>query len=342
MSFSESVSRLEALWQDKQHIVIISHFKPDGDAVGSSMGLKHFLSDIALNTTVILPDHLPLSVEFLNSDSSIVFYSDNKDKAKRIITSADLIICVDFNKLSRTEWLERPITEADAAKVMIDHHPFPETDVFDLVISDPSASSTCELVLRILLCSSIVNKDIHRICHRSLEALATGLITDTNNFNNSISPETFTIASELVSAGISFEAINNKVFKSYSEDRMRLMGYLLSESMEIDHEHHTSCMILTLKDRDRFNFRDGDSEGLVNLPLMIKDVEVSALFTETPEFVRVSLRSKGGISVNDLSKAFFNGGGHHKAAGGRLFIPIDEVRGYFRDAVEQFLLKEIE
>ncbi len=340
MILSELTYKLENIWKDKKNVVIVSHFKPDGDAVGSSMGLKHFLSSISIDATVVLPDHLPLSVEYLNADNSIVFYSSNKGKAKQKIASADLIICVDFNKLSRTEWLESHIAEADAVKVMIDHHPFPEADGFELVISDPKASSTCELLLRILLCTQTVNQDIHKIVPESLLALATGLITDTNNFNNSISPDTFIIASKLVEAGVDFEDITNRVFKCFSEDRMRLMGYLLSESMEVNHEHHTSCMILTLNDRDRFHFKDGDSEGLVNLPLSISDVEVSALFSETPEFVRVSLRSKGKISVNDLSKAFFNGGGHHKAAGGRLYIPIGEVREYFRNSVEQFLQKE--
>lgn len=340
MILKEQIQKLEDLWTGRNNVVIISHFKPDGDAVGSSMGLKHFLADHSIDSTVILPDHLPLSVEYLNPDDSIVFYSGNKNRAKRLIAGADLIICLDFNKLSRTEWLEEPILASGAPKVMIDHHPSPETDAFELVISDTAASSTCELLLKVLLRTSAVNDDIHKISLKSLEALATGLVTDTNNFNNSISPDTFIMASLLVKAGISFDDINNKVYKSYSEDRMRLMGYLLSESMEVDHEHHTSCMLLTLDDKDRFNFRDGDSEGLVNLPLMIADVEVSALFSETPDFIRVSLRSKGGISVNELSREFFNGGGHDRASGGRLFMPIDQVREYFRNSVEQFLLNK--
>ncbi len=340
MTFTEQIQRLENLWEGKKNVVIISHFKPDGDAVGSSMGLKHFLKDISIESTVVLPDHMPLSVEYLNSDDSIIFYSSNKNRAKHAIAAADLIVCLDFNKLSRTEWLETHILESNAPKVMIDHHPSPEAEAFELVISDTAASSTCELLLRVLLGTATTGGDIHKINHKSLEAIATGLITDTNNFNNSISPDTFIIASKLVEGGIDFESINNKVYKSYSEDRMRLMGYLLSESMEIDHEHHTSCMIMTLADKERFNFRDGDSEGLVNLPLMIKDVEVSAMFSETPDFVRVSLRSKGGISVNALSRAYFNGGGHEKASGGRLFMPISEVREYFRKSVEQFLQKE--
>ncbi len=339
MILSELTYKLENIWKDKKNIVIVSHFKPDGDAVGSSMGLKHFLSSISKDAKVVLPDHLPLSVEYLNPDNDIVFYSSNKERAKRTIKAADLIICLDFNKLSRTEWLEPHIADASAVKVMIDHHPAPETEGFELVISDPRASSTCELLLRVLLATKVVDNDIHKIVPQSLLALATGLITDTNNFNNSISPDTFIIASRLVEAGVNFEDINNRVFKCFSEDRMRLMGYLLSESMEVDHEHHTSCMTLTLADRDRFHFKDGDSEGLVNLPLSIADVEVSALFSETPDFVRVSLRSKGNISVNDLSRAYFNGGGHHKAAGGRLYMPISEVREYFRKSVEQFLQK---
>ena len=328
---------LEKLLVKGLKIAIISHFNPDGDAIGSSVGMLRFLQDSGMEATAVTPSPIPGFLDFLDPDKEIVCYRDDTGRAKEAVLGADIIICLDFNRLERTEWMTEVIASSKAEKVLIDHHPEPDTERFNLIISDPDASSTCELLYRTLLGFSSVNGDPSRLSLAALTAIATGLITDTNNFNNSLTPDTFIIASDMLRLGVDFDLINNMVFKRYTESRMRLMGHLLTESMSIDRRLSASSMVLTIEDREKFNFSDGDSDGFVNLPLMIHDVEVSALFSETKDYVRVSLRSKGNVAVNALSKAYFNGGGHPRAAGGRLFMPVNQVREYFLESLEQFL-----
>lgn len=327
----------ERILENKMKIAILSHFNPDGDAIGSSMGMYGFLRTRGIRARVVMPSSKPEFLDFLDPERQIVSCTEDHTEAKRIITDSDLIICLDFNRPDRTEWLAGTLSASGACKVMIDHHPSPETDGFSIVISDPSSSSTCELLYRTLTAFSTVDGHAERLGLESLTAIATGILTDTNNFNNSITPYTFSAASELLKAGVDFDFINNMVFRHYSESRMRLMGHLLKDSMEIYPEMKASCMLLTLEEKEKYAIKDGDTEGFVNLPLMISDIEISALFSETKDFIRVSLRSKGNVSVNSLSRMFFNGGGHERAAGGRLHIPAGQVREYFRNALEQFL-----
>lgn len=337
MTSVPQAKELEKLLNKGMKAAIISHFNPDGDAVGSSAALRSFLSDRGIHATTVTPSPVPEFLDFLDPAKETVCYTEDKERARRAITDADVIFCLDFNKLDRTEWLADTIAGAKAFKVLIDHHPGPDTGQFGLIISDPAASSTCELLYRTLLSLASVESDPSRLGHCTLTALATGIITDTNNFSNSVTPDTFTAASDMLRLGVSLDSINNTVFKRYSESRMRLMGHLLADSMTLHPGLNASTMIITMEDRERYGFADGDSEGFVNLPLMIRNVEVSALFSETRDYIRVSLRSKGGVAVNALARSFFNGGGHDRAAGGRLFMPIGEVRDYFLQSLEQFL-----
>ena len=337
MTKESPVKKLEKVLNEGRKTAIISHFNPDGDAVGSSVGMKRFLLSNGQDSEIVLPSRHPEFLDFLDPENTIVCYADTKERALDVIRSAELIICLDFNRLERVEWLADPLGASNAVKVLIDHHLNPDKSKFDIVISDPSASSTCELLYRTIMSFSTVQGDPHRLSHDTLTAIATGILTDTNNFNNSVTPDTFSIASDMLRCKVDLDAINTMVFKRYSESRMRLMGHLLTDSMVIEPSLNASTMVITLKDREKFNFADGDSEGFVNLPLMIGKVEVSALFSETPEYIRVSLRSKGHVSVNALANAYFNGGGHERAAGGRLYMPVEQVRKYFLRSLEQFL-----
>lgn len=328
---------LEKLLNEGRNTAIISHFNPDGDAIGSTVGMLRYLRDKGQDPVPVIPSPIPSFLDFLDPEREIVRYTEDEKKAKDAIRGAELIICLDFNSLKRTEWMAELIGSSTAAKVLIDHHPNPDREKFDLIISRPDASSTCELLYLTLMSFPSIDADPSRLSHGTLTALATGIITDTNNFNNSITPDTFIIASDMLRLGVDFDTINSLVFKRYSESRMRLMGRLLTDSMAVDSRLGASTMVITLKDKEEFNFADGDSEGFVNLPLMIRDVEVSALFSETQDYIRVSLRSKGHVSVNALSSAYFNGGGHARAAGGRLYMPVSQVREYFLKSLEQFL-----
>lgn len=321
-------------------IAVIGHYNPDGDCVGSVMGMHIFLSRIGLKSVPILPNRYPSFLDFLDPEGRAVIYDSDRKRADRLIMDSAMVICSDFNSFGRTEHMTETLAgyrEKHGAEniFFIDHHTggYPEGCRH---ISTTEISSTCELMFYTLREMARPG----RIPEEVLTPLATGVLTDTNNFNNSIFPSTFEAASEFISNGVDLGKINNEVFRSYSENRMRLMGYMLYERMTVLPEFGASYMLLSMQDKERFMFQTGDAEGLVNMPLGIKDIGISALFTEYEDNIRVSLRSKGDIPVNELSGMFFNGGGHRNASGGKLTIPLEDVPAYYRSSLERFLLKK--
>ncbi len=333
-------AQFEAMISNARKIAVIGHFNPDGDSVGSVTGLYHFLKSIHIHSDIILPGKPPSFLDFLDSSHDIIVATEQPELSISIITSCDLLICLDFNTPSRTESLEHCIRTSKARKILVDHHPSPETDIFDLVFSDPAYSSTCELLFWILMGMSYIENDVQRLDFQCANSLSTGMITDTNNFHNSVIPSTFEMSSLMMQRGIDFETINQLVFGSYSEERMRLMGKMLSKSMVTLPDMHAAYMTLSFKDQNAYHYDSGDSEGFVNLPLLIKGIDISAFFTECKEYIRVSLRSRrGSISVNELSRQYFNGAGHERAAGGRIYnMKIENVGQYFADSLQSFLL----
>ncbi len=320
---------------DSECIMLVGHVNPDGDSIGSLMGMTDYLRQSDKHVMPVVPNNYPDFLKFLDPKGEIVIYNRNPQKVKDFIRRATLIICMDFNSLNRIEELGKLISASGAVKVMIDHHPQPEPE-FDIMFSDTGASSTCEFLYWII-------KDINGGRKLSVEianALYTGMMTDTNNFANSVRALTFKMAGELLEAGVDKEYIQMKVFGGFNELRMRLMGYMLYENMKLYPEYKAGIMILTDDQKNKFGFQDGDSEGFVNLPLSIKGMCVSALFTQEKKFVRVSLRSKGSFSVNRFAREYFNGGGHKNAAGGKIYIPITGVEEYFIKSVSEFTGKE--
>lgn len=331
----DNIGQLEQLLQKSNKVILVGHVNPDGDSIGSLMGMKGYLQTLGKDVTAAVPNPYPEFLKFLDPQSEVLAYSLVPEQVQEKVDAADLIICMDFNSLGRIDALGSVIALSGARKVLIDHHPQPDT-IFDLIYSYPELSSTCELAYWIIKCLLAGEQ----LPLSSAIALYTGMMTDTNNFANSVLPSTFRMAGELMEAGVDKEWVQKMVFGGYSEDRMRLMGYMLGENMKILPQYSAAVMVLTKEIKERFNFSDGDSEGFVNLALNIKGVRISALFTEGDEFIRVSLRSKDDFSVNRLSRGYFNGGGHERAAGGRLFIPIDQVAGYFEKSLEEFIEKE--
>ena len=212
----------------------------------------------------------------------------------------------------------------------------PRTEPFAEVIASRDVSSACELLFWTLMRMPDVAGDASRLPARCLDALYVGMMTDTNNFSNSVFPTTFEMASALIAAGVDKAVLQQRIFNVFSAQRMRLMGYLLKDKMTLLPEYGAAYMILTEAEKQAYDYRPGDSEGFVNLPLSIGEVRISALFTEAPEgYIRVSLRSKIGTDVNVLAREFFNGGGHVNAAGGRLYLPAEEVAAYFLDSLRK-------
>ena len=336
---SSDTEQLEALLSEARRIVLIGHFNPDGDAVGSVTAAWHYLKSRGLESRIILPSPFPESMAFLEPEQEkILICEKDPEEARRLMAGADLLICLDLNRLARTEYLEEAILTSPAKKVLIDHHIAAELDRFDLSFSTIAVSSTCELLYQILLSMPDIAGDPGRIPLRCAESLYVGMMTDTNNFSNSVFPGTFEMASKLIARGVNKDGLQEKVLNCYSISRTRLMGHMIKDKMVILPKHRAAYMLLSEKEKQRYHFQPGDSEGFVNLPLAIESVQISALFTESRDgqYIRVSLRSKSPVNVNRLAVRFFNGGGHRNASGGRLYLPLDQVPAYFEQALDEY------
>ena len=335
--FQEKSFEFDLLVSGSEEIVIAVHYNPDGDAIGSAMALSSFLKHIGKKVSVISPNEIPENLAFLYGPDEIAIFDSEDTEVKELVFSADLLVFVDQSSIKRTENMADFLKGVSKKKIVIDHHP--DTDWTDFVwgATKIELSSTCELMFNLLINSKYIDNDIYKMPLDCARALFTGMITDTNNFSNSLYPSTFIMASKLLERGVDREEIHKNLYQSFSEERMRFMGYALYKKMVVNRELRYAYIVLTESDLNRFAFIQGDTEGFVNLPLAIEGIEMSALFTEKQDCIRVSLRSIGDVSVNDLSKRYFNGGGHERAAGGRLFIPIEEVGGYFERSISEFM-----
>ena len=294
-------------------VVIISHVSPDGDAMGSSLGLANFLEAQEKTVNVIMPNAFPDFLRWLPGSKGILLYDKYKEYADELIANADVICCMDFNALKRIDDMADAVRDSKARKVMIDHHLYPE-DFCKIIISHPEISSTSELVFR-LICRMGYYDDISYEC---AQCIYTGMMTDTGGFTyNSNNSEIYFIISQLLSKGIDKDDIYRKVFNTYSESRLRLMGHILT-TMHVYKDYHTALISLTEAEQSSFKYIKGDSEGFVNIPLSIKDVCFSCFLREDTEkkMIKVSLRSVGTFPCNQLAAEFFGGGGHLNASGG--------------------------
>lgn len=306
------MQELKNLLSAKQNVVITTHVNPDGDAIGSSVALLNFLIKMGHDVSVIVPNDYPDFLKWMKNDELIINYSNSKNESQDKIKNASLIFCLDFNNLNRINELGDYISESKAKKVLIDHHLDP-IDFYDFKIHDVKASATAELVYNFLieLDSNAVDKDIS-------EALYTGILTDTGSFKFSMSPKVHKIVSDLMIRGVDIGFINNKIYDSNSLDKLKLIGYALSEKLEVISNGNAAYIVLSRKDLKDHNFKKGDTEGLVNYALSISNVNMAVLIIETKERIKFSFRSIGQFSVNEFAKKYFNGGGHKNAAGGSL------------------------
>ncbi len=316
----KSIEEIRALLQNAQKIVITAHLNPDGDALGSSLALYNFFK-YGADCKVILPNNIPDTFKWMPGCNEILIY--NEENA-HFVTEADVIFILDFNTSARVDKMQKILEESAAVKIMIDHHPQPQEGLCKYVFSDPEAAATCELLYLFFdSCKYTINTD-------SATCLFTGLTTDTGCFQfNCTSQRTFEVASKLAAMPIDRAEIIHHIYDSYSEGRMRLQGYVLSNKMVVFEQYHTAYIALTKAEADKFDYRVGDTEGFVNLPLSIEHVKFSAFFMERDGIIRCSFRSKGDFKVNTIAEKFFNGGGHDNAAGGKSYKPLEEVVNRF-------------
>lgn len=330
---SESIiNKLNNLIVQSEKILILTHYNPDGDAMGSSLALYHYLKNKGKSPVVVTPNDYPKFLHWLPGNDDVLVYKRQNGSVLNAIKDADLIFTLDFNDLDRTEGMEKFILESSAKKVMIDHHPEPGKFA-DLIISETFYSSTAELVFHII--ESIGDLDV--IDETIAECIYTGIMTDTGSFNyNSSQPYTYYVVSKLIEKGVDKDKIYDNIYDNYSEDRMRLLGYCLNQKMEVLPEYHTAFISLTKKELSDFNFVPGDTEGFVNYPLSIKGIKFSAIFIEKDKQVKISFRSKGEFATNNFSETHFNGGGHKNASGGSSELTLQETLEKFKGLLPLF------
>lgn len=310
----ELVSKFKEWQNECKQFVIIAHTNPDGDAIGSSLALYHYLKYLRKNVCVIMPNQFPDFLRWLPGADNIMNYDYYTDVANRKIAEADVICCLDFNKLDRIDDIAEKVRESKARKVMIDHHLDPE-HFADITISHPDQSSTCELLYRFLCDLGYYYKMNTTVA----TCIYTGMMTDTGGFTyNSNNPELFFIVSMLLQKHVDKDLVYRKVNYNFSASRLFLQGQVLSD-MEVLPDYHTAILTLTKEQQQKYHYSKGDSEGFVNIPLQIKDVIFTCYLREDTEkdIVKISLRSIGEFPCNLVAEEF-NGGGHKNASGGEL------------------------
>ena len=332
---SDQLAQMDQLISTAQSVLVVCHKSPDGDAIGSSLGMAEYLRLRGKDVTVVVPDQYPDFLHWLPNSEKIVRYDKHPDKCDMLFKIADLIVCLDFNTPSRVEDMEPALVSSPARKILIDHHLKPDVDA-DLVISQSEASSASELVFRVVWQLG----GFPELGKAFAIPVYCGMMTDTGGFTfNSTRPEIFFIIGELLTKHIDKDKIYRNVYHNYSYDRIRLMGYVMYEKLVYLPEYHASYYAITRDEQKRFNFIKGDAEGLVNIPQQIKGLKLSISLredTEKPNLVWVSLRSVDDFPCNLVAERFFNGGGHLNASGGRLNCSIDEAVEIVNQAIVAF------
>lgn len=328
------VNSVKKIFTDlKGQVLIVPHENPDGDAIGSAVGLGVVLINAGFRVKIITPNNYPDFLKWLDGSVEILNFEKSKKQILNLLSGTQLVFCLDFNELKRAGELKKYLDVPETVTVLIDHHPHP-TGFCNFTISDTSYSSTAELVYDFLYEAGF-SQFIDR---KAAEAFFTGIMTDTGSFSYGISnPNTFRVLSELISFNIDPEKIHKYVYDNFSADRMRLLGFCLSEKLEFLPEFRTAFISITKDELKRYNFVPGDTEGFVNYPLSVSNIVFSALFIEKEGMVKISFRSKGDFPVNDLCSRYFNGGGHKNAAGGESYQPLDVTIEKFRQLLPSVL-----
>jgi phosphoesterase RecJ-like protein len=326
------ISKVENAIDAVDKITIVVHVGPDGDAMGSSLALWHYLMTIEKDPIIIVPTEFPNFLSWMPGIEHVLVYENEKEKCDDIFEKTELIFTLDFNVPNRMAKMENAVINSPAPKILVDHHLHPG-DYAQIAISYPEISSTSELIFR-LVCRM---GDFSKINIACAECIYTGMMTDTGGFTyNSNKAEIYSIIFELIKLGVDKDDIYRKVFNNYSADRMRLMGYALHKKMKLYPEYQTALITLSLKELEEFNFQNGDAEGLVNMPLSINGVVFSVFMREDSDKIKISLRSQGSFPANKVSADLFNGGGHLNAAGGESYSTMAVAVKKFEDNLADY------
>lgn len=337
--FEQKIEKLKGyLTADPKKIAVLAHTNPDGDAIGSSLAWAKVLRSMGHEVTCLVPNRYPAFLAWMPGIEDVIVAKEDNDKAVEAIDEADMIFFLDFNRIDRLENLSDHIMgNQKAVRLLIDHHLDPPVEEYALVFSDTTSCSTSYLVYNIA--ERLTGLDVFD--KEAAEALYVGIMTDTGNFSFSfLTPGLFRAVAGLIEKGIDIPSINSMVYNSYSEGRVRLLGYVLLKKMKMIEGGRAAYIALKESEMRKFNFQVGDSEGFVNYPLSIASVNMSAMFTETRKFIRISFRSRGDVDVSEFAARYFNGGGHKNASGGKSFESITKTVERFEAAVAEFFTEK--
>lgn len=329
----EKVDSFRSWIEESERIVLTCHVRPDGDAIGSTLGLMHLLRKLGKRASVVVPDQPPHNLSFLSGFREISIFTRHEDYCRRLMTEADLIICCDFNKPSRQDYLAEVTMAAECRKVLVDHHQKPD-DFCQLSFSFPDMSSTCELIFRIICAMGFyIDLDL-----QGATCLTTGIITDTRNLSvNSKDPEIYEVMMRLIEKGVDKTAIVREALLMQSLSSLKLQSYALSDKMEIFEKYHCSIISLDSEVLKRFNYERGDTEGLVNMPLNIRGIIFSFFLREDDDCIKVSARSINDFPVSKICENLYGGGGHLMASGAEFHGSLSECRDMLVKALPEYM-----
>jgi len=333
----ENISKLKNLLSAKKQIVITTHRGPDGDAMGSSLAMFHFLKELGHIVNVVIPNLHPEFLHWMPGNKHVLVFEEDEELANKITQNADLIFLLDFNHLSRISDFSETVSLTDVTKILIDHHQNPDTSIADIIFSDSKACSTAQMVYEIidtLGFRNYINKEI-------AECLYVGIMTDTGSFKYaSTSAKTHRVVADLIEMGIDNSRIHDLIYDNSSSSRINLLGYCLYKKLLLYPKNNSAILSLSSDELDRFQFKKGDTEGFVNFALGIKGIRFASFIVEKEGVVKLSLRSKGDIKVNEIASKYFNGGGHVNAAGGISSFSVNETIKILEEIINNYITNQ--
>ncbi len=328
----KSIEEIYPLLLEPRKVAIIMHQKPDADAMGSSLGLYHFLLQLGHQPTVISPTNWAEWLKWMPGCEQVIDYEYSTEKAIAALEQAEWVFCLDFNTMSRTRNMASRLRRLPTTRILVDHHQQPESELFAYGVSNTQKSSTSEMIYDLIVGSGNddkINKDI-------AECLYAGVMTDTGSFRfPGASADVHRMVARLKDTGINHTKIHEDLFDNFLENRLRFIGYVLQNRMEIFYEHNAALISIPWKDLVRYEIKTGDTEGLVNYPLSIQGIKMAALIIDRDEEVKCSFRSKGDFDVNVFARTYFDGGGHVNAAGGHSGDTLEVTVERFIEAIKE-------
>ena len=326
------IEEIFPLLQQKRRSVITTHRKPDADAMGSSLALKHFLLQLGHTVTVISPTNWAGWVNWMPGVKEVMDYEMDRPKAEAVLDKAEWLFCLDFNIFHRTKSMTEKLKQLRCTKILVDHHQEPDEASFTYGISDTSKSSTCEMIYDLIVASGHADKINEEIS----ECIYAGVIGDTGSFRfSSTSAGVHSLVADLKTRGLRHGGVHDKLFDNFLENRLRFIGHVLLNRMEVFYEYNTVLIAVPKNDILKFHIKTGDTEGLVNFPQTIQGIKLVALVIDRDEERKWSFRSKGDFDCNTFARKYFEGGGHYNASGGRSSLSLDETVKNFHIAMKE-------